>query len=468
MKNLFKNISYTLLGNLISLVIATMVTFVLPKVLDVEPYSYFQLYLFYISYTGFLHFGWADGIFLRYGGDYYEKLDKAKFSGQFWLFTAFEALVSVLLCAAGYFLVEDSAKSLVLVLTGVSVVIQLPRTLLQYVLQCTNRIREYSVLVVVEKVVYAGLTAAVLLLGNRGFAAVAIADLAGKLFSLAFAVYYCRDILQTKPEGLSLAVKEAVYNISVGIQLMLANIASLLIIGMVRMAVEDQWDVTTFGKLSLTMSISNLLMIFIRAVALVMFPMLRRTEPDKLATIYSTVRSGLMIPLLGMLVFYQPLVAVVSAWLPRYADSLRYMALLFPMCIFESKSSMLIETYLKALRKEKWVMAVNVTTLALSACLTLITVYVLCNLDLAVVSIVLLLAFKCVLAEALLSRKLAVGVAGDIAQELILVALFMTASWFVGGWKGMGIYAAGYAVYLLLHRKKMQTLFGIVLGKVRK
>ena len=154
---------------------------------------------------------------------------------------------------------------------------------------------------------------------------------------------------------------------------MISNLISLFIIGVVRFFIERTWDTTTFGKVSLTISISNLLMVFIRAVALVMFPMLRRTNSDKLSGIYNTMRTCLMIPLLGMLVCYYPAKVILSAWLPQYADSLIYMALLFPMCVFESKMSMLIETYMKTLRKEKWLLMVNVTTVSLSVVITLIT-----------------------------------------------------------------------------------------------
>ncbi len=40
-------------------------------------------------------------------------------------------------------------------------------------------------------------------------------------------------------------------------------------------------------------------------------------------------------------------------WLPEYADSLQYMGILFPIVIYEGRMSLLINTYLKTIRKEK-------------------------------------------------------------------------------------------------------------------
>lgn len=463
-----RSVGYSLVSNAVSFLISAIITFVVPKQLGSESYGYFQLYLFYVSYTGFLHFGWADGLFLRYGGAYYENLNKPKFSGQFWLYSGVEVAFGLLICLAAVALVTPQDKATVLALTGVSVFLVLPCTLVQYILQGTNRIREYAAIIVLEKIVYITLVIFSLLAGTHSFIPMILADLLGKTCSLLYSIYQCRDILTTKPTGLRASWEEAWANISVGIKLMFANIASMLIIGFVRLSIESQWDVTTFGKVSLTMSVSNLLMVFIRAVALVMFPMLRRTSSDKLSSIYNTMRTCLMIPLLGMLIFYYPAKVILSAWLPQYADSLIYMALLFPMCVFESKMSMLIETYMKTLRKEKWLLLVNVTTVSLSVVITLITTYWLHNLDLAVASIVFLLAFRCVFAELLLSTVLDVNVKTDIVLELALTIIFIGASWFVGGIAGLAIYAVAYLIYLFIKRNDVAFVLNTALRMVRR
>ena len=175
-----KNISYTFISNIVSFLISAIVTFAVPKQLGVESYSFFQLYLFYVNYTGFLHFGWADGIFLRYGGEYYDKLDKSKFSGQFWLYSGVEVAFGLLICLAGFTLASPQDKAIVLALTGISVFLVLPRTLLQYILQCTNRIKEYATLTVLEKVIYITAVVLSLLAGTHSFIPMILADLLGK------------------------------------------------------------------------------------------------------------------------------------------------------------------------------------------------------------------------------------------------------------------------------------------------
>ena len=453
---------YSVTGNIVYLIITCLTTFLLPKFLSEEGYGSFQLYLFYIGYIGFFHFGWADGVFLRYGGAYYEELDRARFSRQFRLITALEAILGALICVFSLTLIKDADKSVILFLTGLSVILLLPRTFLQHVLQSTDRFREYAILTAVEKIVFALIAVGALASGSRSFIIIAVADVIGKLFALIYTVWCCRDIVRAKPESMDEGFREAWRNISVGINLMLANISSALIIGIVRFAIERQWDVVTFGKISLTLSVSNFLMVFIRAVAMVMFPMLRRTEENRRAEIYGITRSCLMVPLLAMLVLYYPLRAVMSAWLPQYAESLAYMALLFPVCIFESKTSMLIETYMKTMRRERWLLIINACTVGLSLVFTLVTVFLLRSLTLAVFSVVVLMGIRCIVGELLIAPMIKVEVRRDILMEISMISVFIVSGWYIGGIASVLIYGAAYLVYLFLKRRDLADLIAVI------
>lgn len=209
-------------------------------------------------------------------------------------------------------------------------------------------------------------------------------------------------------------------------------------------------------------------MVFIRAIAMVMFPMLRRTDANKLKQLYTVMRTSIMVPLLGLLICYYPLVYIMKMWLPQYADSLKYMALLFPMCIFESKISMLIETYMKNFRKEKWILTVNLFTVFLSLISATITVYMMRNLDLAVLSIVIVLAARCVCSELLLSKYMKENLNNSIMQELMLTSAFICVSWYIGGGIGLCSYAAMYILYLFFNRKNILfTIEYIRLNKIK-
>lgn len=452
-----KNFSYSLSANITALLISTLIVLIVPKLIGVQDYGYLQLYLFYASFVGFFQFGWNDGIYLRYGGMAYNTLDKKLLFSQFWMLTISQVILAIILTVASLMFVHDAEKQLILVSVALCMISMGVRAMLLLILQATNRIKEYALITIMEKIIYGGLILVFLIAGVRVYKLLIVADLIGKFVSFAYATYYCRDIVFLKISTFYFSFKEALENISVGINLMFANIASMLIIGLVRFGIERSWDVSTFGKVSLTLSVSSLMMLFINAIGIIMFPILRRTDEKKLTSIYVTLRDLLMVLLLGILMFYYPIKVVLSGWLPKYADSLMYMALVFPMCVYEGKMALLINTYLKTLRKERLMLIVNLISLALSLIITLVTTLILKNLNLAIVSIVILLAFKCALSEIFISKILKIPIYKDMVLEFMMTLIFILTGWFINSWLAVLFYAVGYIIYLLIKRRDIST-----------
>ena len=450
-----KNMSYAISSNLISLTISTLVILVIPKLLGVEDYGYLQLYLFYCAYLGFLHLGWNDGIYLRYGGDEYSELDKKLFFSQFVMLSSSQIFFGILMWVFTIVSIPDSDRNFIIKMVAISMIIVNIRIMLLYILQVTNRIREYARITMFDRVSFIILVIVFLFAGIKDYKIIILADLLGKLFSLIYSMFLCREIVFNRITSFYFTINETIINISVGIKLMLANFASMLIIGIVRFGIERSWDISTFGKISLTLSISSLIMVFINAVGIIMFPVLRRTNEDRLPTIYLTMKNFLTVPLFGLLLVYYPLKITLSAWLPEYTESLIYMALLFPMCVYEGKMALLINTYLKTLRKEKMILTINIVSVVLSFILTILFTLVFKNLSLAVVSIVVLLAFRCVLAEILLSRILNVAVYKDILLEMVMTLIFILTGWFLKLWIGVVIYLFAYSLYLLIKKTEI-------------
>lgn len=122
-------------------------------------------------------------------------------------------------------------------------------------------------------------------------------------------------------------------------------------------------------------------------------------DEEKRSEVYTIIRNALTFLLFAGLIGYYPIRYVLSLWLPKYADSLIYMSVLFPVCVFESKVTLLINTYLKSMRKEFLMLKINTVSVVFSLIVTTFTVAIWHNLDAAVFSIVLVYAFRCVLAE---------------------------------------------------------------------
>ena len=398
----------------------------------------------------------------------YNDLEKSNYVTQFWMLNVLEIIIAAIISIFALFTIKNIDKSFVLISTSVCGVITILRTYLLFILQSTNRIKEYAKYTRVDRFIYFALVIVFLFLGFKNYKIILYIDIFSKLVALVLCANKMKDIVFGKLNISKNTLLEIFENISIGIKLMLANIASTLIIGVVRFGIQKNWDIDTFGKISLTLNISNLLMTFINAVAVIMFPLLRREEESNLPKIYVILRNTLMIFLYMMLIFYYPIKLILSTWLPQYADSLRYMALLFPICIYESKMSMLINTYLKSFRKEKSMLIINTISLILSLILTILSVFILNNLTWAILSIVFLLGFRCVIGELVLTKIMNILIYKDIILETVLTAIFIISSWFINNMFCSIIYTCFYLIYVFIKRKDIKRtilLFKKILRK---
>lgn len=457
MSKIVKNMGYAFFANIISILITIMITFFLPKIISMQDYSYWQLYMFYISYVCFFHLGWNDGIYLRYAGKKYEELDFNIFSSQFWMINIFEIMLTLLLTL---FVVTApiNNKSIILLFSILNLLLMIPKNFVQLILQTTNRIQEYSKALIIEKILYVLFIFSALFFGMHSFISIIIAEILSKIIALIINLKFIKNIIFTRPQFSKNSFIEAKKNISSGSKLMIANTASMLILGVIKFGIEKNWDIVTFGKISLAISMSNILITFINVASVVIFPAIKQIDKSKLANIYVQIRFILMVILFGLLAFYFPGKIILQKWLPNYLDSIKFMAYIFPLCIFDSKVSILINTYLKALRKEKIMLIVNIGCVLFSILLTLLFTVSFQNLNAIMLSIIFIFAIRSIVLEIILTRYLKFNIFKDTLLEIIMVIIFIVVSTSLNALYGFLIYSFIYILYLIIKKEELSQI----------
>ncbi len=462
--NFTKNISYTVSANVISLIISAITVLLVPKFIGVEEYGYYQLYLFYIPYVTIMCFGWGEGIYLRIGGQYYNNIDKAKYFTQFWLFGIFETIIYSAILVVYLLISTEVNRIFVVICTCISAIPICLIVFLSYILQATARIKEYAIVTIFEKLSMVVFVTFLILIGYHDYHLIIVSNICALIISLSTAIFFCRDIVFSKK---FLPIKSLIYeiyvNIFAGMKLMFASLSARLIVGIIRFFMQKQWDIVTFGKISLTLNLSNMITTTVNAIAVVVYPMLRRTGNNQLPVIYRVMRIILMGLVFGGLVFYYPAQKILVMWLPQYSDSIRYAAILLPMCVYESKNAMLINTYFKTLRLENMMMICNIAALAVSVVCAVLSIAVFESVTLSIISILIALMFRGIVSELVLSRHIDVSVKKDIVIEFILSIVFIICNWYLG-FVGMGIYALCYAIYILLKKNDLKQAFNYIIN----
>lgn len=459
-KKIRNNILISISVQLVSLLVSFILSFLVPKFINEYQYSYWQMYVLYASYVGILHFGLLDGIVLRYSQYDYEDLDKARIRSQFQILLISTAAFSFILLGLSGVLF-GGVSSRIAILVAVSIITKNVVTYNTYSFQITNRIDRYAMLILAQRVSYGAVAVALLALRVNQFEWYCIADLFGDCVGIVFAQFFNKGMYFGKSITIVEALKEWKINVSSGIFLMLANWSSLIMAGSAKMIVQWHWDELTFGKMSFAFSVSNLFLTFVTAISVVLFPSLKRMEQDELPKLYKNIRCILVPVLFVGIVAYYPGCVLLKWFLPKYSESLRFLGILLPMVIYTSKVSLLTNNYLKAYRKENYMLYANLISAAAAIVMFVISAYILNILEAVLISLVLATMINSILSEIYVCKIICIDLRRDFIIEAMMTAGFIFCTQNLRFGVGCICYVGFVAIYLIMERKRIiQTIKG--------
>jgi len=352
--------------------------------------------------------------------------------------------------------IGDLDISRVFSLSCVGILIFVPRIFLDLLFQATYRIKECATIAVIDRVGSLCFVVLFLVLDITQFEYYIGANLIGAFASLCFATYQAKSVIFVSPRGIEFRFfrKEVKTNIIKGFPLMIANFANQFGIVIIKTAIQYNWNLETFGKISFTFTFISFVLTFFRAVSLSVFPALRRASVEKVNQIYKDLRYVFILLFLCIFIFYYPCKRLMMLWLPQYAESLNYLAILLPLCIFESRSTILFESYLKNVGRERSLLVNNIILVGLSFFLAVVVCFV-NSLVFAVVMIFLLYCIRGILLECLVSKGVGYNCFPGICIDLFCSCVIWGCLWFSPGIEGALIYVVFVVGILFFQRKNI-------------
>lgn len=424
-KEVKKNFLFAIVAQGISLMVSCLTNLILPKVLSVNSFSWWQLFIFYSMYVPCLALGLNDGIYLRYGGAHIESLDFESIKSQYVFGQIAQLLIAIFVGAVFILCSQTINRRLILFFTFLYFIVYTAFNFWGYIFQAVNKTNIYSKSVIVQKLIF--LLAQVLLL----FFSITNAYLyiIAYICGIAFSFLYLRVKISSWYKGVNINFKIGISEIwcsmKAGISLMIANICSMLILGIGRQIIDIRWGLISFGKISFSLTLMNFALTFIMQIGIVLFPALRRLKFKQLTKQYHEFTKRLFIILPLMYILYIPAGYILKLWLPKYAISIDYLSVILPICYFDSKMELIGNTFFKVLNKQVLLLKVNVITICLSAILGGIGAYLLSNMNYVVLSMVIVIIFRSILADFLLYKYINVNVFLLDLLDLILAMLFI-------------------------------------------
>lgn len=461
-KRIAKNVTMSVMAQVVSVLVGFVLNLVVPKFIDEYDYSYWQTFLLYSQYVGILHFGLLDGIVLRYSQYDYEELDKKSVHSQYLGVMAVDLVLSLALLLWSAFFLRGVNRVLGILL-ACTICIEISYNYISFTFQITNRISQYVAYIAVYRTVYCILVLSCLIAGLRDYYWFCMVYLAADLVVIVyFGFKYSRELMIGKLLPGKQLLGDLKKSISVGVWLMLSSYAANFLVGSGKMIIQWRWGALTFGKISLAFSLSSFVLQFVTAVSVVLFPSIKRMDPEKLPDMYCKIRNAISPLLFFAMILYYPVCVVLELWLPKYTESIRYLGILLPIVIYTSKVSLLTNNYLKAYRKERTMLFINVGTVSLGVVLFLMCAWGLSNLTALLVAIVLVIMLRSVVSEIVVMRTIGVRMWKDFAIEFIMTLLFMSSAALPVRWQGCLMYAMCLCVYLIIKRRDIKELLQLI------
>lgn len=455
MRALVSNLSWAYLSQGISMLISMVFTLFIPKILGVEGYGYWQLIVFYSNYLGIFYLGINDGIYLQIGGKRFNEIDKSLLASEIRFFFVFHCACAIAIGLWSHLLVYDSSRQFVVFATSAFIPFFNLKGVLGQVLQAVNRTKDHSMALLIDKVFILLAVAVAFLLNSCDYRYYVVVYVLGGIFSALFLVMRAKEIVFAPQISYHNVKRDICNNFKVGLPLMLSSFASMLIIGSSRQVIDIRWGIHHFSTISLAISMMNLVLVFLNQSSMVLFPAIRRINPEHQRELYTALNSLLnrMLPLL--LICYVPVGTVIMQWLPNYKESVLYLGILLPICLYDGKMNLLGNTYYKVLRMQKMLFAVNAITFLLNMTISLTGAYVFHNIRIIAVGLVFSIAMRSILSDIIISKKIEARIDRSILILIGFSALFLALHTFMEMWSAFYTYACFCLIYVFVFHNKL-------------
>ena len=321
-----KGIMAILIANLINVVFNLGTNFLLPKYLTIESYSNIKTFQLYISYIGLLHFGYVDGMYLKYGGKKLKKRIDEEQTKNLSTMRLFQIVVTFF-----FVIIAILAKNLLLIAFSLSI---LPQNLINYyklLYQATGEFGLYGRIMNVSTISTFVMNLLLLLLIGTDNYLVYIVAYVSIYYLLWIAMEISFKSRHIKTKGKIFDIYELIHNIKSGFLLTLGNFASILITSMDRWFVKVLMSTYAFAQYSFAVSVETFLNMAITPISTTLYSFFcRKKDKDQHKNVFRyIVVFATILPAAGF-----PIKFILECFLNSYIDSARVIFWLFAAQIF--------------------------------------------------------------------------------------------------------------------------------------
>ncbi|WP_317310997.1 capsular biosynthesis protein [Clostridium thermobutyricum] len=341
--NLKKNILRIFSANLLNMVSGLVISFIVPAILSIDSYSFLKTYLFYISYIGLFHFGFIDGMYIKYGGKDVEDIELSILKTEHSMFIKLEICVTII-----FLLVAIIDRNLILFFMALSIIPINTLSFHQLFYQATGQFKIYARISYIYTMIYLILNISlVFIFRNKNYIYYCLANLISNI--IIFLLLELKFYKNT--QGIKcLYNKELWKNIKVGFFILLGNMSIILFYGIDRWFIKLFYSISDFAYYSFAVSMLNLINLLVTSISIALYNYLAKNEKKD-----EIIRIKNILIILGTCASFTYFIFafIVTIFLKKYIPSLGVISISFAAYPYMIVISSLFVNLYKAKKLEK-------------------------------------------------------------------------------------------------------------------
>lgn len=277
--NLKQDLIKVFSSNIITLAAGIVSGLVIPSFLSLDQYAYLKTFTLYLSYIGVLHFGLADGLFIKYGGSYEDEIDKSLLKGEHHFFLIFQSIVSLIFILVSYFIGDQILFTFALSIIPFNIL-----TFYKFFYQAVGKFNTYSRILIFPPFLMLLFNLSVIYIFKIEnywlFILIRLFTYLSIFLILEYNFYKLTKNVEYKFDFNE--IKE-IFN--VGFFIMLGNLSSVMFYSIDRWFVKISFASADFAYYSFAISMMGMINVFINSITTVFYPYLSRNSENNLLQI---------------------------------------------------------------------------------------------------------------------------------------------------------------------------------------
>jgi O-antigen/teichoic acid export membrane protein len=453
-----KKILFTVFTQSILGLLSIVTGFLMPKYMGPKEYGYWQIYFFYVGYINMLGLGFNDGLVLNYAGYELKDLPLIKLRSAIKLIICYSVIISIIMI--GISVTFSNANLVIYLVLALNIVPTILFCIFNAIFLATNQSILYNISNLLQRLISCVGFIVFIVAGITGYQTMILTDTIARIaVTLLFMIFIYQFVIG-KEWDLQSGFNEIKSMVSAGIKLTLSIVIAGLIPMFGRIVIEWYEPIEIYAVYSFTLTLLSIILTFTSTIGIIIFPMIKRLEKDKLANYYIKFSNIFEVLVFCALIIYVPLEIFIKNYMIEYISSLNYLCILLAVCIPLGKMQLLVITYYKAYRLEKNLLISNILGF-FSMLITTIFVYKITqSVFFVALNTLIVMTIYYKLSEIYLLKK--INVKATRFSDLVIMILFLIYASINNSMTFLILYGISLVLYLIINRKKLKETIDLL------